>query len=44
MAAADMNKELERLTVERRDHVWLIGLNRASKRNAFDLQMLQELS
>ena len=29
---------------EKRDHVWLMGLNRAHKRNAFSLQMLRELS
>ena len=26
------------------DHVWSIGLNRPDKRNAFNLQMLTELS
>jgi enoyl-CoA hydratase/carnithine racemase len=34
----------ERLTVDREGHVMRIGLNRASKRNAFDVQMLRELS
>lgn len=33
----------DRITVERRDHVLLLGLDRANKRNAFDLQMLREL-
>ncbi len=36
--------DYERLTVERTDHVFRIGLNRAAKRNAFDLRMLRELS
>lgn len=31
------------LTVERREHLFLIGLNRAAKRNAFNLAMLREL-
>lgn len=35
---------MDRVTFETRDHVAEIGLNRADKRNAFDLQMLQELS
>jgi len=35
--------EYQRLTVEIKGHVLLIGLNRAEKRNAFDLQMLKEL-
>lgn len=34
----------ERLTIEHRDSVMLIGLNRAAKRNAFDLQMYGELA
>jgi enoyl-CoA hydratase len=34
----------ERLSVEHREHLCLIGLNRAEKRNAFDLVMLRELS
>ncbi|MGV8895606.1 MAG: crotonase/enoyl-CoA hydratase family protein [Rhodoglobus sp.] len=33
-----------RISVEREGHILLIGLNRADKRNAADLQMLQELS
>lgn len=33
-----------RVTVDRDDHVLLIGLNRPDKRNAADWQMLQELS
>ena len=33
-----------RVTTERRGHVLHIGLNRAEKRNAFDLQMLRELA
>lgn len=32
------------IVTEAREHVWLIGLNRAAKRNAFNLQMLRELS
>lgn len=34
----------ETLTTESRGHVFLIGLNRATKRNAFNLAMLRELS
>jgi enoyl-CoA hydratase/carnithine racemase len=34
----------ERITVETRGGVTLIGLNRAAKRNAFDLQMYTELA
>ena len=33
-----------RISTERRDHVFLIGLDRPSKMNALDLQMLGELS
>ena len=33
----------ERISVEASEHVLLIGLNRPAKRNAFDLQMYQEL-
>jgi enoyl-CoA hydratase len=33
-----------RVTVDRDGHILLIGLNRADKRNAADLQLLQELS
>jgi enoyl-CoA hydratase len=32
------------ITIERDEHVLLIGLNRAAKRNAFMLEMLAELS
>lgn len=38
----DSNGE-SRITTERRGHVLLIGLDRAEKRNAFDIEMLQEL-
>lgn len=34
----------DRITVERDGHLLLIGLNRPDKRNAADLQLLQELS
>jgi enoyl-CoA hydratase/carnithine racemase len=34
----------QRITTETRDHVRLIGLDRADKRNAFDLQMFGELA
>jgi enoyl-CoA hydratase/carnithine racemase len=34
---------LQRVTVETRGHVLLVGLNRPDKRNAFDLQMYAEL-
>jgi enoyl-CoA hydratase len=33
-----------KISVEQRGHVLLIGLNRPAKRNAFDIQMLEELS
>src|SRR5689334_13403610 len=33
----------ERISVEADGHVLLVGLNRTAKRNAFDLQMYQEL-
>jgi enoyl-CoA hydratase/carnithine racemase len=33
----------ERVSVEASEHVLAIGLNRPAKRNAFDLQMYQEL-
>ncbi|MFV3304575.1 crotonase/enoyl-CoA hydratase family protein [Pseudomonas sp. NY15181] len=33
-----------RITRERRDHVLLLGLNRVDKRNAFDLEMLNQLA
>lgn len=32
-----------RITIERHDHVLLLGLNRVEKRNAFDLDMLTQL-
>lgn len=34
----------ETLTVERDDHLLLVGLNRPAKRNAFNLRMLHELA
>lgn len=34
----------KKLIVEEKDHVLMIGLNRSEKRNAFDLEMYQELS
>lgn len=33
-----------KITTERRGHVWLMGLNRASKHNAFDVEMFQQLA
>lgn len=38
-----MTETLETLTIERRDHILLVGLNRPEKRNAFNLQMIREL-
>lgn len=35
--------DFETLTLERRGHILLIGLNRPEKRNAFNLQMIREL-
>jgi enoyl-CoA hydratase len=35
---------MDRISVERLGHVFRIGLNRPSKRNAFDLAMLRELA
>ncbi len=35
---------MERITLERRGHVLMIGLNRADKRNAMDLQMYHEIA
>jgi enoyl-CoA hydratase/carnithine racemase len=34
----------EKLTIEKRGHLLLIGLNRAAKRNAFDIDMLHGLA
>ncbi|TNE52381.1 MAG: crotonase/enoyl-CoA hydratase family protein [Deltaproteobacteria bacterium] len=39
-----MTEALATLTTEAQGHVWLMGLNRATKRNAFNLQMLSELA
>jgi enoyl-CoA hydratase/carnithine racemase len=36
--------EEKRVTVEKREHVLLIGLNRVNKRNAFDPAMFEELA
>jgi len=36
--------EESRISIEQREHVLLIGLNRPAKRNAFDRQMLDELA
>ena len=33
-----------KISVEQRGHILLIGLNRPAKRNAFDVQMLNELA
>lgn len=45
MTAKDVDTALTpRVTVEHDGHTLLIGLNRADKRNAADLRMLQELS
>lgn len=35
--------ELQTITLERRGHVLLVGLNRPEKRNAFNLQMIRDL-
>ncbi len=32
------------VTIERRGHVLLMGLNRPARRNAFTLQMFEELA
>ena len=34
----------DRITVERDDHVLLIGVNRPDKRNAFDLSTIEQLA
>jgi enoyl-CoA hydratase/carnithine racemase len=39
-----MNATTTKITLERRGHLALIGLNRVEKRNAFDLEMLAALS
>ncbi|MFZ3047842.1 MAG: crotonase/enoyl-CoA hydratase family protein [Desulfatirhabdiaceae bacterium] len=36
--------DYNRITVETRGHVWMMGLNRPKKRNAFDLEMYEELA
>jgi enoyl-CoA hydratase len=36
--------EEKRVTTEQRGYVWLMGLNRVKKRNAFDPEMFRELS
>ena len=43
MSADPTIQDLGVLTLERRGHVLLIGLDRPEKRNAFDLAMLEEL-
>jgi len=44
MTEKAMGQELTRVTKEVEGHVLRIGLDRADKRNAFDLQMLHELA
>ncbi len=44
MAASATPREPSTLTLERREHVFLIGLNRPSKANSFNLAMLRELA
>lgn len=39
-----MSTDTTRITLERRDHILFIGLNRVEKRNAADLAMLAELA
>lgn len=39
-----MSDDSKRVTTEQQGHVWLIGLDRADKLNAFDVRMLQELA
>ena len=40
-----MTPVIERkIAVEQRGHILLIGLNRPAKRNAFDLEMLEQLA
>jgi enoyl-CoA hydratase/carnithine racemase len=38
-----MSNEFETLTIEERDHILFVGLNRPEKRNAFNMQMIREL-
>ena len=40
----ETQSEESRISVEQRGHILLIGLNRPAKRNAFDIQMLDELA
>ncbi len=40
----ETQKTESKITLEQRGHVLLIGLNRPAKRNAFDVQMLEELA
>ncbi|MBH0010271.1 crotonase/enoyl-CoA hydratase family protein [Salinibacterium sp. SWN1162] len=40
----DSNSSTPKITVERDGHVLLIGLNRTDKRNAADMEMLQQLA
>jgi enoyl-CoA hydratase len=40
----ESQKAESKITVERRGHILLIGLNRPAKRNAFDLEMLDQLA
>lgn len=44
MAETTEELDLETVTVERDGHVLLMGLNRAEKRNSFNLKMLHDLS
>lgn len=39
-----METQESKISVEQRGHILLIGLNRPAKRNAFDIQMLNELA
>jgi len=39
-----MSTDTTRITLERKDHILFIGLNRVEKRNAADLAMLAELA
>jgi len=40
----ETQKTESKISVERRGHILLIGLNRPAKRNAFDLEMLDQLA